>query len=373
MKVRVVDSEAGFAALAPAWDALHARAAVTSIFAGHDWQHTWWRHYGRGRLRVLVAHEGYRVVGILPLYLDTLPTMRFPVHALRFVGTGGDTFPDDLGPVLAPGYEEDAALALATSAVALRGWDVLLLGDMDPTSAFLAAIARATAGAPHDVRSGRSERIAYLELPTTWDAWLAGLHRDRRYRVRSIRKKLCAAHPGARFFVWPTETLDDGVDRLIALHNKRWERTGQAHSFSTRAYVDFHREVMHACARRDQLRLYALEAAGRVIAMSYYYRFREKIYLMQSGFDPDFGDVKPGQVLLGHVIEHAIGEGTRVLDFLRGDHRYKDELATGDRETVYLTVFRARPGAWVYRARRTVLPAVRAALVDLLGGREAGR
>jgi hypothetical protein len=81
---------------------------------------------------------------------------------------------------------------------------------------------------------------------------------------------------------------------------------------------------------------------------------------MQSGFDPDFSDVKPGQVLLGHIIENAISEGTKILDFLRGDHRYKDELATGERETVYVTAYRPRPGSLVYVMRRMILPRIKA-------------
>src|SRR5262249_26402145 len=152
VKIRVVDSAAGFAALGPAWDALHERAAATSVFAGHDWMHTWWRTYGRGHLRVLIAHDDEGIHGVLPLYVDTQPMLGFPVHTLRFVGTGGDTYPDDLGPVLAPGREDDAALALAIAATALPGWDVLALGDMDPASAFVSAIARAAAQL--DVRTG---------------------------------------------------------------------------------------------------------------------------------------------------------------------------------------------------------------------------
>jgi hypothetical protein len=94
--------------------------------------------------------------------------------------------------------------------------------------------------------------------------------------------------------------------------------------------------------------------------MYYFYKFRKTVYLMQSGFDPDHADVKPGQVLLGHIIEHAISEGHEVLDFLKGDHRYKDELSTGERETTYVTAFRLNPGGVVYRVRRKVLPALMA-------------
>ena len=378
IEVSVVESDAAFAALAADWDALQADAKLTSIFESFDWQHLWWRSYGKGRaLRLLVARDGGprdggkrdsgerdsgKIVGLLALHIETVPMLRYPVRQLRFVGTGGDTFPDDLGPVLAAGREEEAARALAAAVMRLEGWDVLLLSDMNPGCPFTAAMEAAARGGGLTCQAGASEKISYVDLPATWDAWLQTLSGDRRYRVRNIRKKLNAAHP-ARFFVWTDPaTLEEGFDRLVHLHRKRWQSAGHSHAFTSPQYLGFHRAVMGALLPRDRLRLYALEMGGQVSAMYYFYRFRDAVYLMQSGFDPDFAAVKPGQVLLGYIVEHAIGEGNKVLDFLKGDHRYKDELATGERETHSLTAFRLRPGAMVYRLRRTILPALKARL-----------
>jgi CelD/BcsL family acetyltransferase involved in cellulose biosynthesis len=238
---------------------------------------------------------------------------------------------------------------------------------MDPACAFTTAMAAAAKHARLGMLTGRSERITFLTLPSSFDAWLASLHRDRRYRIKSARKKLHAAHPDARFFVWDDPaTLDQGIDRLIHLHTKRWRSRGTQHSFASPEYIGFHRAVMAACLARDRLRLYCLELSGQIVAMYYFYKFRERAYLMQSGFDPDFSSVKPGNVLLGHIVEHAIGEGDEVLDFLRGEHQYKQELATGERETVYLTVFRRRASAAIYFTRRLLLPALKARLVKAL-------
>ena len=235
-----------------------------------------------------------------------------------------------------------------------------MLTDMNPECPFTPAVAAAARRAGFACEAGRSERIAFVNLPKTWDGWLQSLHRDRRYRIKNIRKKLIAAHQ-ARFFVWDDpKTLDEGFERLVYLHQKRWRSIGKAHAFSTAEYREFHRAVMGALLARDRLRLYCLDLGGDVAAMYYFYRFRQTVYLMQSGFDPDHSDVKPGQVLLGHIIEHAISEGHEVLDFLKGDHRYKDELSTGERETSYVTAFRLNPGAVVYRVRRIVLPALMA-------------
>jgi CelD/BcsL family acetyltransferase involved in cellulose biosynthesis len=367
-QVRVLDSWSQLTPLADAWETLSEKAAVTSVFATYDWQRLWWEHYARGRaLRVLVAatrDDG--VVGILPLYIDEQPFLRYPVRFLRFVGSGGDTRPDDLGPLLLPGFEVEAARALAEAALRLAGWDVLMLADMDPECVFAREMASAARRAHGDTMTGRCERIAYLDLPASYDAWLASLSRDRRYRTRKIRRNAQAAH-AVRFFVWDDPaTIDEGIDALVKLHQKRWQRAGEDHRFSTPQYTAFHRAAIKASLSRDRLRLYCLTFDDIPVAVYYFYRFRDRVFLFQAGFDPDHADLKPGQVLLGYVIEHAIGEGMKVLDFLRGEHRYKDEIATGERETVYVTVFRRRPGAWIYRVRGVILPRVKARVVHLV-------
>jgi CelD/BcsL family acetyltransferase involved in cellulose biosynthesis len=362
LQVRLIASDNEFAELAAAWEELQRDAAVTSVFETFDWQHLWWRNYGQGReLRLLIASVDGALAGILPLYIETV-TIAAPVRQLRFVGTGGDTSPDDLGPVLAKGRETEVARALAEEVLRIPGWDVMLLDDMQPENAFIAAMTETVAAARLNHRAGRSERITYMALPATWDAWLKSLSGDRRYRVRNIRKKVNAAQP-TRFVVWQdAATLDEGIATLIRLHIKRWGGTTEHRSFASPAYINFHSSVMTACFKRDRLRLYGLELSGAMVAMFYFYKFRDRVYLMQSGYDPDHSRSKPGLVLLGYIVEHAIGEGHAVLDFLRGDHQYKDELATGERETVYLQAFRPTLGAHLYRTRRIYLPALKARL-----------
>ncbi|HET9931006.1 MAG TPA: hypothetical protein VFQ35_09975, partial [Polyangiaceae bacterium] len=97
--VRVVDTSSEFRELATQWEELQRDAAITSVFETHDWQYLWWSTYGRGQpLRLLIATSQGRLVGVLPLYVQVQNPLRYPVRVLRFVGVGGDTAPDDLGP-----------------------------------------------------------------------------------------------------------------------------------------------------------------------------------------------------------------------------------------------------------------------------------
>lgn len=363
IEVEVVTTVAEFADLAPAWNRLHDQAAAASVFNSWLWLYEWWLGYGgRGPLRLLVARRGGAMVGVLPLYIDETRVLGVRVRLLRFVGTGGDTHPDDLGPVLAAGTENAAAAALACAALTLPGVDVWLFSDIDPRSPFPAALGAAARQAGRPLAAGESERIAFVRLPGTWARFLEPLGRERRWRLRRTRRRLHERHR-ARFFVWDDPAgLDAAVARLAELHRLRWAQAGGTQSFASPTYIEFHRSVIRSFLPRGWLRLYCLEVDGEIGAMLYCYRFRRRVYLMQSGFDPKLARFGVGKVLLGHAIEHAIAEQNEVFDFLRGEHRYKEELATGHRQTSCVRAFAASPGALAYRLRRVWLPALKVRL-----------
>ncbi|HLS85816.1 MAG TPA: GNAT family N-acetyltransferase [Burkholderiales bacterium] len=372
LEVATLTTEEAFVALAVDWNRVHGECGTASIFNSWFWQYTWWQVYGGGRpLRILVASEGDTLVGILPLHLRTVQALGRTVRVLQFIGTGGDTHPDDLGAILLPRCKEAAAEALAEAVLSLSGWDVLALGDMDPRSPFPEALERAAARRGLAREKGVSQRIPYVTLPSSWNAFLASLDAKRRARFRKFPRRLAEAFP-ARFFVWDDAArLDEAVDRLAHLHRKRWSEYGVSTSFATAEYVEFHRRVIKGCFPRGWLRLYCLEIAGEVAAMLYCYRFRNGIYAMQTGFDPGYAQYAAGTVLLGRAIEHAIGEGNRVYDFLRGRHRYKDEVATASRSTVFVHAYRPTLAGAAYRLRHLRWPAWKRRLAALRPKRRA--
>jgi CelD/BcsL family acetyltransferase involved in cellulose biosynthesis len=371
--VRALTTLDELTAFAPRWNALHERAPGASIFNAWIWQYEWWHAYGAGReLRVLVAESGGEVVGILPLHVSPERKLRRTVTVARLVGNGGDTYPDDLGALLAPGHEEAAARALAQAALALPGVDVLRLLDMEPGTPFPAALEAAAREAGLAATRAPAERIVYINLPATWDEYLASVTGHRRRHIRGARKKLNAERR-VRFHVWDDAArLGEAFKRMAFLHHRRWDAAGEASaSFTTPQYLGFHEAVMRSLLARGWLRLYCLEVDGDIVAMLYAYRFRDGIYVMQAGFEPALSKWRIGQVLLNYSIEHAIGEGSRVFDFLRGAHSYKDELATSERETVSVTVLKKGLPAAAWHAAEIVLPAWKRRIKALVRRRKA--
>jgi CelD/BcsL family acetyltransferase involved in cellulose biosynthesis len=107
---------------------------------------------------------------------------------------------------------------------------------------------------------------------------------------------------------------------------------------------------------QDRLRLYCLESDKQLVAMLYCYRWKDGIYFFQGGFDTDYEDLRVGNVIMGFAIEHAINEGNRVFDMLKGDYRYKRSLAKNRNHTWYIIATRFSVPGLIYRFRHELLP-----------------
>jgi CelD/BcsL family acetyltransferase involved in cellulose biosynthesis len=333
-------------ALREGWNALVARANGVSVFSTWEWQSAWWKYYGAGKtLKIIAVWDAERLVGILPLHIATRRLSSLvPVSEARLVGAGGDTSPDYLGPILDPDLDTEVASALAQYLVQRRrSWDVLSFTDMRE-----GAFSRALLNGLHEQRINAvckpCARIQVVQLPGTWDEYVNAMHRDRRYRLRNLRKK-AEEKIGARFRVLQTpEELPAAVEELIRLHRSRWaSKDDTKGAFRSDAYVGFHSEVIRECARQGWVRFYAIEVEGKAAAMFYCYRYRGDVLYFQSGFDPELEKHSLGQVLMGRAIESALAEGAHVFDLLKGEHAYKASWSNDYRYTVDIVAHNTSP------------------------------
>jgi CelD/BcsL family acetyltransferase involved in cellulose biosynthesis len=187
----------------------------------------------------------------------------------------------------------------------------------------------------------RAKRLVHLELQPSWNAYLRLLSAEQRARLRHRRHALLGAHP-TRFFVWHT-----GVDAMLntlAMLRRMRSSDGMAPQPSLQ------RATMSEALQEGRLRLYCLQIEGRVAALACAMRLRERMVVMQTEYDPRYAPWHPVSVLLQYAIEHAIDEGAKGFDFLRGQQDY-DDLAPGNQQ-MRVTVFRSAIAAAAFRARR---------------------
>jgi CelD/BcsL family acetyltransferase involved in cellulose biosynthesis len=352
LAVDEVREASSFAALREDWDRL-LESSGAGIFNAWGWLYPWYRRLApSAALRILTARdrEG-RLVGVLPLQLQTVRVLGRDVRRLSFLGerrVGSDY----LEVIAARGYDGPVMRAMAT---ALRdgagGWDVLDLLDLDEASTTPAVL--------REVFSGFNVRRS-VRMVCPWERFEQGesfesfLKRTRRRDNFLRRKKWLEKQAGHRVEITTRpEALARPLAEFFRLHALRWSEEGGSAGITGPEVEAFHRDATWALAESGKLRLYTMWVGDRAVASVYGIVHGDTFSYYQAGYDPAWRDKSVGMVLVGATFEDAIGLGLRNYDFLRGTETYKSDWVSKSRNTIAVRVVpSAGPGAWMDAAEQ---------------------
>jgi CelD/BcsL family acetyltransferase involved in cellulose biosynthesis len=309
------------------WDAVVAASRLRSPFLSATWQRQWAAVFAEGRrldVRLVCAADG-SLVAALPLY-EAAPGV------LELIG--GADVSDYLDLLAAAGREDEAWSALlAARAADTASWVLHAVPAASPTVTALPGLASAV-GLHVDVTL--EERCPVLELPASWDAYLATLSSKHRHELtRKIRRFEREAPDGRAVLVRGRQAIADRLDDFLALHRR--SRVGKA-KFMDERMERFFRAALPALAERDGVALWLLEIAGEPIASFVCLEWDRTVGLYNSGFAPERATLSPGLVLLSHLIRDAIERRYERFDFLRGEERYKYELGPKPHDVMRVTI-----------------------------------
>jgi CelD/BcsL family acetyltransferase involved in cellulose biosynthesis len=298
-----------------AWRDLQCRAAAITPFQRIEWHRALTDAFGveeTGAVRIVVVREAGRPVALAPLALSD----RLGCRTLSWLGA----FRADYnGPLL------DAEL-VARAPEACAKVTVACLEAAGPYD--LLWLEKQSDGAPASTlpgfRHGRHFYRAHaLTLGSTWAETYEKLHsKTTRRRLREKERKL--ERRGALAFRLLTERseVECATRELMCWKLEQLRRRGQAGPF-VRRDLDFF--VRLAC-ETPIARVFGLSVGGRFVAVCFALVHDRTLYVYQMAYDPAASVASPGQILLNKVMERAIGDGCRTVDFTIGDEPYKVKL-----------------------------------------------
>jgi len=77
---------------------------------------------------------------------------------------------------------------------------------------------------------------------------------------------------------------------------------------------------------------------GKKAAGYFNFLTQNRLWVYNTGWNPEFGKVSPGWVLLVKMIQWAIENGLEEVDLMRGDEEYKYRFGAQDREVVQVLI-----------------------------------
>ena len=316
MAIREIESLDELDSIRADWLALLNNSPAATPFQSPDWLIPWWKHFGAGRLRVLVLLNQERMAAIAPLFVDD--DLR-----LHLIGTGNTDYMDLLAE------DPECASVIFNHLCQNRSWDEIDLENLRCESPLL------TTNTCPDISDYIEEMdvCPVLSLPACANEFIEGLPRQFQHNLNYYRRKL--ANLGEVKIEQTNEkNFAELFEALLSLHEARWQMNHLSGVLCDYEVQDFHHDAAQRLLSHHALRLYGLRLDARIIASLYAFHHGRCTYYYLSGFDPEFRQYSPGTILVAHAIHEAICEGDTGFDFLRGREDYKYRWGATDR-TIY--------------------------------------
>ncbi len=294
------------------WDRVVLSSARPSIYTTWDFLDASWTHFAApagDRLSASVVRDGGRAIGVAGWRL----ARRWPsLVGLRRLCTLGSWESDSPAPAFESGRESECAAAMLQDLEA-RGaeWDVLDWGWAPVEHAFTQAL-RAWARSSDACRPIEHERppSAVVELPESWEEYLAQLSRNERKKLRRQLKRFEGPDDWVHEIKESVEDMPRALADYLAIERRSWKPAHRQGIGRRPQIAAFYRDLLIRCARQGRVSVHFLEIGGERVAGEVSLRLGAAVWSQQIAFDERRSDLGPGSVLTGVVLHREIERGT---------------------------------------------------------------
>jgi CelD/BcsL family acetyltransferase involved in cellulose biosynthesis len=312
------------------WGDLVAADPEGTFFHTPAYLKLWWEEFGTGTLLLaFVVDAGGKLVGAC--------SFEVVEGSLRFMG--GFDVTDYMGPVSLPGLEEVVANELMRALAYEVRWERADLRGLPSDGRWLPTLEAAAAPVGFDVERGLDGVAPAIDLPHTFDDYLAGLPSKLRHEIKRKERRLVEEVGPYRVTLSNPETLDADLDRFIELHKSS---PGPKGKFMHAGMEIFFRRLAESFLATHHFHLALIEVEGQKAAGAIGFSFGNTFFLYNSAFDREFSRLSPGMVLAADLIRRAIDQRKTRFDMLKGDLEYKYRFGSVPREVGRLVLNRDR-------------------------------
>jgi CelD/BcsL family acetyltransferase involved in cellulose biosynthesis len=295
------------------WDRLRHSLGWASVFVLPAWLKAWWEAFGgedEPYLRTL--RDGQKVVGFAPLMVNS--------ETASFIGSADVC--DYLDFVIAPGKESNFFQVLLDD-LRNNGIKKLDLRPVRPDSTVLKHLLSIARKRGYDVNCAPEDVSLELDLPATWNEYLATLNSKQRHEVRRKLRRLWGAGNVEHQCVEVSREVEHYLDSFFKLFSlSRHEKA----SFMDQKMKSFFTSLAKAMADIGLLRLGVLRVNSVPAAMTVGFDYNDSHYLYNSAYDPQFSYLSVGLLCKILCLKESIEKGRKKWNFLKGAEPYKYQL-----------------------------------------------
>jgi CelD/BcsL family acetyltransferase involved in cellulose biosynthesis len=362
MKYEIIGSLDRLQVLEKPWDELVTQTESDHAFMRHLWFSELVKAYSMdGNLSIVAAFRDGLLVGLAPLYRSVQRFRHIKTNTLRFVA-------NEMTPrcnfIVA---DQDAVEPLLKQVLALDGWDIIYLKNLEENLLTTRRIAGYLSGSEHGygIQIADGFRSPFLITEGTFESYWLSFSKKRRkslekYAIDRLKEAedsdISQLRHGAEWI--------ELLPRIFEISSKSW-KAGDGDNLSPdtpegRLYADFSPRAID----RGLAAVYTIKIKGSVVGFDYCLRCGTKYAGVRSDFDDTFKYFSPGNNLRLAIIRDLFSNGEVCEYDFGGDvHDYKLDWCRSIRRHLTITIgnknFRGRA---IMAAKNVLLPLWRKAI-----------
>lgn len=273
------------------------------------------------QVRVLTAHRGSELVGVIPFVPDTSRMFSVPMKTLSLAGNLISYHHE----VAALDCQEELLRALLCDPA--RNWHVLRMENVPvdgPTCRALHKLAREERFA---LVSYRGDVAPYLPITLSWEQFLASKSGNFRSNLKRKEKSLRKGGDLTERWFHAPDDVSELYRCMQVVESKSWKSSADVAVTAESSEALYYRELLPFLARHGLLFANVLYLDQQPVAYHLCYFHEGRVGNMKTSFDEARQALSPGAVVIQRAVQQAFQAGAREFDFL-GDDQYHKRLWT---------------------------------------------
>ena len=295
------------------WDKLRHCLKWGSVFILPMWLKIWWEAFGGvDELYIRALRQGEKIIGFAPLMINK--------EVVSFIGS--EDVSDYMDFAIIAGRERDFFKILLDD-LKERGIKKLDLRPVRSDSTVITQLVGVAQNRGYEVLCDPEDVSLELDLPSTWNEYLAILKSKQRHEVRRKLRRLWETSGVEHHCVEVGREIEDYLDIFLKLFSlsKHYKA-----SFMDQKREMFFRSLAKAMAEVGLLRLGILQLDKVPAAMTIGFDYDDSHYLYNSAYDPQFSYLSVGLLCKILCLKESIEKGKKKWNFLKGGEPYKYRL-----------------------------------------------
>lgn len=283
------------------------------LFVIPTWLQTWWDVLGSGfTLQLLAIYKDNQIIGIAPL------KVKEKIASI----IGSDDVSDYLDFIVLSG-QENIFCSCLLEYLPKKDISYLDLYHIRPESVVFRFLIKEAEKQGFEVSCHQDDVTLELNLPSCWDDYLTYLSGKQRHEIRRKMRRIQEAGSIKYYTISGVDKINHFMPTFFWMFS---ESRVDKKKFLTTSREPFFRSMVTNMAQEGYLKMGLLELNHKPVSIILYFDYNNKIYLYNSGYDPQYKSLSVGLITKLFCIKDSIEKNKTIFDFLKGNEAYKYRL-----------------------------------------------